>query len=250
MDNFYNFYSGETQCNPQSPGPTTRNLKIKPTFSFSSSSSDIQIVHLNFKPSTHIYSGIGDGFPNLEGLYIATQTIQFIERDNFVNLEQLSKLGLQSNKIEYLPKDVFYDLVNLKELFLNNNRIKKLPEQVFGNLRRVERIYLNSNKIEFLPRNLFTNNDELYSIYIYENVLKIVDVDFTKVAKLEILDLLNANCINFDGVGKSKIVEVQQIISQNCTASAARKNRLKIRIADYDPSYQTRILSSDRLIFS
>jgi Leucine-rich repeat (LRR) protein len=180
------------------------------------SAADIKNLEINFAPSTHIFSGIGENFSNLKELWITHQFIKFVERSNFVGLTQLEQLYLRGNQIEFLPENVFWDLPNLELLNLRDNKIKKLPENVFKNLRKIQQIFLSINKIEHLPKNLFVNNLEIEEIYVHDNPLKIIDVDFTALKKLRYLDLQNQNCINFNAYNEAQSQETQQLINQNC----------------------------------
>jgi Leucine-rich repeat (LRR) protein len=177
---------------------------------------DIKLLYINFAPSTHIFSGIGENFSNLNKLLIIRQHIKFVERSDFVGLTQLEQLWLDGNKIEFLPEDVFWDLPNLKYLNLNSNKIKKLPENIFKNLKKLRDIRLDDNKIEHLPKDLFMNNLEIESIFAHNNPLKVIDVDFIALKNLRWLDLEYANCINFDARDSTQVQEVQRLINQNC----------------------------------
>jgi Leucine-rich repeat (LRR) protein len=177
---------------------------------------DFMHLWINFAPSIHIFSGIGETFSNLKTLLIVQQSIKFVERSDFVDLTQLERLGLNKNQIEFLPEDVFWDLPNLKELWLRDNKIKKLPENIFKNLKKLKFIGLHDNKIDHLPKDLFANNLEIELIWAADNPLKTIDVDFTELKDLSLLNLLNANCINFVARNATQVKEAQRRINQNC----------------------------------
>lgn len=194
----------------------TQNIKIRPKFSISPTNAfGVKQLSINFAPSTHISSGIGERFSNLKSLWIKKQSIKFIERSDFAGLTQLEDLYLFRNQIEILPEDVFWDL-NLKMLKLNKNKIKKLPLNIFKSLTKIKGINFADNMIEHLPKNLFANNLELESISAYNNPLKTIDVDFTNLRSLEDLGLHNANCIDFYAQSRMKVQEAQRLINRNC----------------------------------
>jgi Leucine-rich repeat (LRR) protein len=173
-------------------------------------------LDINFKPSTEIFSGIGETFINLKSLWIRSQTIKFVERSDFVGLTQLEDLILNGNQIEFLPEDVFWDLPNLKLLKLSGNKIKKLPKNIFKNLKKLKEINLSDNKIDYLPKNLFMETKKIERFYAYDNPLKVIDVDFTKFFYLSYLNLRNARCVNYIAYDPNFIQEAQLIINENC----------------------------------
>jgi Leucine-rich repeat (LRR) protein len=220
VKNIFIFRQDFTICSHKSLNTEAENLKIRPNFLNNTTvirAADIKVLNINFAPSTHIFSGIGETFSNLYYLYVEDQSIKFVERSDFAGLMKLERLGLNGNQIEILPEDVFWNLPNLKELKLSNNKIKKLPVNIFKNLKKLETISLSDNKIEHLPRSLFTNNLEIETIIAYNNPLKVIDVDFTKLKNLSWLNLKYANCINFWADNSNQVQEAQRLINQNCT---------------------------------
>jgi Leucine-rich repeat (LRR) protein len=178
---------------------------------------DVTDLHIDFAPSTHIFSGIGETFINLKWLEITEQSIKFVERSDFAGLTQLDTLSLNWNLIEFLPENVFWDLPNLDYLDLQDNKIKKLPENIFKNLKKLEVIHLGDNEIDHLPKDLFANNLEIIWIDARGNPLKVIYVDFTALKSLDWLHLGNANCINYDAVSAFEVQKAQRFINQNCT---------------------------------
>jgi Leucine rich repeat len=212
-------------CSHKNLNTEAQNLKIRPTFlNFKTVTTAADIAHLwiNFSPSTYIFSGIGETFINLKELWINRQSIKFVERSDFAGLTQLEVLLLFQNQIEFLPEDVFWDLPNLERLWFFGNKIKKLPENIFKNLKKLRVINFSGNRIEHLPRNLFANNLEIEFISAYNNPLKVIDVDFTKLKILKLLNLRNANCINFEDRFNNQLREAQRLINQNCTETAEK----------------------------
>jgi Leucine-rich repeat (LRR) protein len=183
---------------------------------FTVTAADIKLLHINFAPSTYIFSGIGETFSNLKKLLITEQSIKFVERSDFAGLTQLEVLYLDGNQIEFLPEDVFWDLPNLEYLGLSNNKIKKIPENIFKNLKKLESIGLHINKIKHLPKDLFSKNLEIEKIWAENNPLKVIDVDFSTLKNLSWLFLSNANCIDFNAYFELQVPEAQLLINHNC----------------------------------
>ena len=160
-------------------------MKIHQSYEYATG---IPILEIDFKYSTHIFSGLGENFPNLIILDVTKQPIKFVERENFFGLQKLEYLHLFNNEIEFLPEDVFMDLPNLMELNLENNKIMELPEKLFMNLRKIELIIFNDNQIETLPPNLFANNLKLRQLHTRNNPLKTNDFDFSAFPNLRLFN--------------------------------------------------------------
>jgi Leucine-rich repeat (LRR) protein len=209
-----------TRCRHNHQGLVTRNLKIHAYFSSHETikrKADVEDLEIFFSPSNHIFAGIGETFTSLKKLQIVLQEIKFVERVDFINLAQLEELYISYNQIEFLHEDVFQDLPNLHYLSLSQNKIQKLPEKILKNLTKLKEINFNSNRIEYLPKDLFADNLQLEKIYAWQNPLKTIDVDFTKLPRLGLLWLRDANCIDFNANNQSEVQETQQIVNHNCT---------------------------------
>lgn len=130
-------------------------------------------------------------------------------------MEQLDELNLSFNSIPYINEDVFWDLPNLTTLRLWVTKIEKLPEKIFSNLRKLSFLELSNNKLTHLPRDLFANNLELSTVLFTENDLKIIDVDFRKLTKINYIGFSRAGCIteSFYGVNQT----LQDLIDHDCT---------------------------------
>lgn len=216
-----------TQCSHKFSGDFNRNLKIKPNFQNHQTvrnAASVQILELKMANSTIILPDIGKTFPNLVELWIVTQRIRFVEREDFVNLSQLIELLLYKNEIRFLPENVFWDLTNLEVLDLISNRISEISENIFINLKKIKTINFGRNNIQHLPENLFINNHELESINFSENRLRTINVDFLMLANLNELYLQKSNCIDLNMITILDIIEIQQVINQNCTILAARRS--------------------------
>ena len=75
----------------------SRKLKIKTEFSDHKTiknPKDVSSLLFDVFASAHIFTGIGENFPNLKTLTIGRYkaTLEFLERDDFANMRQLKEL--------------------------------------------------------------------------------------------------------------------------------------------------------------
>ncbi|TRZ00085.1 hypothetical protein DNTS_004639 [Danionella cerebrum] len=66
----------------------------------------------------------------------------YIDKDAFMQLENLTLLSLKSNNLSYIPRQL---PPSLKELYLYNNNIQQIVEDDFQNLTELEILDLNGN---------------------------------------------------------------------------------------------------------
>jgi hypothetical protein len=188
-------------------------------------------VLIELAPFDRIISGVGEVFPNLLHLTIREQDINELKADNFAYMEKVKHLDLASNKIKNLKENVFEHLHNLEWLKLSNNQLEKLPPKLFYNQQKLKEIDLGYNLLTHLDKGIFAVNSELKKIWLRRNKLKEIDVDFTKLSNIDIVDLFNNDCISlkyggytsrFDPEGSTvkSIQEIQKIVNQNCTESS------------------------------
>ena len=156
---------------------------------------DVGHLFFDFRPSKHIFAGLGENFPNVVFLYIIDQGIKFVERNNFIGLQKLENLFMRDNQIEFLPEDVFNDLSSLKRLYLTNNFIMELPEKLFMNLINIEEIGFDGNHIKSLPTNLFLNNLNLKMLTLYCDELKLNDFDLSAMPNVKLFNI--THCVYY-----------------------------------------------------
>lgn len=225
----------DTKCEHLFKGSINRNLKIRPNFSQHSKikiSNDVKKLRIQMKPASSIFAGIGESFRNLEKLDLGelstdSGSIQFIERADFANMQQLRELGLNENPINFIPEDVFWDLHNLEGLHMWNCKIENLPKDIFKNMKKLKFLYLGENKITQLDKDLFKNNLQLERINLFASKLSFIGVDFTKLTKISWMSLFGNECINEryipNGGQYSTVESVQEIqdkIKSSCSTKA------------------------------
>lgn len=156
-------------------------------------------------------------FPNIEQLYAGTNEIGAIKRDNFKGMDKLKELDLSCNNISVLPVDVFLDLESLQFLDISINPFKILPEDLLIGNKALETFYAESHQVEALLPNMFANNHKLKEVIMNVGPLKLIEVDFTKNERIELLDFFNNVCLdeNFQA-GTISIEDFQKKIEASC----------------------------------
>jgi len=86
--------------------------------------------------SEYLPSNIGAHFPELTDIFIESNSLKFITRDNFKFMEKLEVLSLDFNGLSELSNQ-FDDLVNLVRLDLSSNQIKVLPIKLLKKLKEL-----------------------------------------------------------------------------------------------------------------
>jgi Leucine-rich repeat (LRR) protein len=157
-------------------------------------------------------------FPKFKQLWIIGSGLKHVERRQLAKIPQLTFINFLNNDIESLPEDAFNDLVNLDTLIVRDNKIKLLPPKLLWNLPKLKIFASNGNQIELIPRDFFKNHRELEQIWINDNKIRRIEVDFTLLPKLTILDLSSNSCINevCQSCNIDRLRQIQQKINRNC----------------------------------
>jgi Leucine-rich repeat (LRR) protein len=188
--------------------------------------SDVDTFSINEARVTFIpdFTLVARQFPKFKRLIINSSGLKYVERKQLAKIPQITKLDLARNVIELLPIDAFSDLVNLETLSVAANRIKVLPPKLLWNLPKLKEFFAWSNQIELIPRDFFKNNRELENLWISDSKVTRIEVDFTLLPNLELLNLNNNDCTSerFCSYCKDsfpygrELSEVQQDINRNC----------------------------------
>lgn len=213
-------------CDHSRPEPFTDDLKILPNFTNHrkiKNGEEVKKLEINFKPATFIFSGIGEKFSNLKGLYIEKDDLKTVKRSDFSDLDHLQILSLSSNPLKGFPEDVFWDLNNIEILKLHECELEYLPENLFVFTNNLVELDLAGNIIRNLPKNLFKNNLKIQKINLINNKLMRIDVDFTKLPELKTVDMHLNDCIKSDysrdfplSSSVQTVEELQAVITSNC----------------------------------
>lgn len=178
---------------------------------------DPDIERIVFENGTMIYlpDGIGKVLKGLKTFVVAVVNFKFPKRSNFKNLENLTKLQIYKNDIETLGEETLWDLSNLEIFVLYKNNLKILDERTFDKNTRLKQIDVRWNRLELLPRNLFKNNLLLEEAYFTGNSLKIIQVDFSELRNIRVLNFIDNICINAEYDANSN--DLYNLIKANCT---------------------------------
>lgn len=150
--------------------------------------------------------------------------IGLIARSDLADLKELKLLELSKNPIKFASGDIFYDLIFLEHLRMDYCHIEKLSEKLFKNQRKLKTLDLEHNELQHLPKNLFTNNLQLENVHLNGNQLQTIDVDFTKLLKIQWVGLHVNVCIDEEYLKAdprcdtvSSVQELQDKINRKCT---------------------------------
>ncbi|XP_037046909.1 decorin-like [Bradysia coprophila] len=150
-----------------------------------------------------------------------------LQENTFRENKRIRYVEIAETYIEVLPRSLFRHNLLLDTVLLINCSIKTIDENIFETNTKLVNVELSDNKIEHLPTNLFSNKPELRHIFIDGNKLQTIEVDFTKLRRIEVVFLLNNTCTdaeywsvtnyNYD-VPFGNIYEFQNAIRANCSA--------------------------------
>lgn len=173
-----------------------RNFRVHAKFSYHETvkhAEDVTELAIVFNPSDHIFFGLGEEFRNLRILTITQDTIECIERNDFLNMKQLKELVLSYNPINFVAKDALWDLHELERLFLEHCKIESLTKDVFKNLPRLENLFLTRNRLTHLDQRSFNNLLQLREINLSENPISFIASDTSwNLPNLEKLSISSA----------------------------------------------------------
>lgn len=131
---------------------------------------------------------LGNYFLKLEKFNAMKVGLKSIQRTDFANLTELILLNLGVNSLTKIPYDVFDDLQDLEVLYLDNNKIRTLHAATFSKLTSLLIIFLNGNQLTRLE-DVFLRNFYIEEIYLNNNFINSIDVDFSKLPMLQVVDL-------------------------------------------------------------
>lgn len=148
-------------------------------------------------------------------------SLEKIEANAFLGLDNLEKLNLPYNGIKILRSHSFKGLNNLKELNLAGSSIKQLEKYAFSGLSNLETLYLNSLKVQILKKELFQDLKNLKNICLTE-------FSSTKIEENPFIHLVNLE--NVDLKGEVFQTNLAEMIFSNCYKKI---NKLTIKSEEY-----------------
>lgn len=177
----------------------------------------LTILNLSYNKLPSVPAAIRT-LPWLKKLYLSTNGISRVERQDFANQSMLEELGLSKNSISSLRGAVFEDLVrlqvlkltdnhmvhldgvfevhlpNLKQLLLQGNELSSLQTGGFGGLPSLQSLKLHDNKLNSLQKGCFKGLTNLTELLLQNNQITERDLNngcFNDLTNLRRLDLRN-----------------------------------------------------------
>lgn len=185
--------------------------------------SRVTILEIDFSPSDHVLPGVGEEFSALIKLEIRGATIKFVERRDFVNMDQLTLLTMEGMSLKFLPGDLLADLPNIERVYFVNCKIRNIPEKFFSKQKNMNKLILSGNSLEVLHKDLFKSSPKLQEIDLTDNNLKSILVDFRRLRAIERIFLPGNSCLDnfWNRDEKQPIIDFQREVRSRCRPSSA-----------------------------
>ncbi|KAG4076649.1 hypothetical protein HA402_001936 [Bradysia odoriphaga] len=166
---------------------------------------------------------------------IHNNSLVTINESIFETNVRLTYVGLSTNHLVALPQNLFKNNLLLEEVSLFGNSLKTIDERIFAMNPNLKTVLLTSNQLEYLPRNLFSSNALLEEVNFKRNLLRIVDVDFTQLGHINVIEMSNNTCIDAiysNKVDASKffsnhyrnVTKFQELLNTNCSLTDIENN--------------------------
>ncbi|XP_059803326.1 leucine-rich repeat transmembrane neuronal protein 3-like [Hypanus sabinus] len=128
--------------------------------------------------------------PGSLGLSLRYNSLQTLEHNQFVGLNQLTWLYLDHNYIGLVHEHAFNGIRRLKELILSSNKITRLFNSTFRPVTNLRNLDLSYNQLQSLQPEQFRGLRKLQSLHLRSNNLRTVPVRiFQDCRNLEFLDM-------------------------------------------------------------
>ncbi|KAJ6635546.1 Platelet glycoprotein V [Pseudolycoriella hygida] len=160
------------------------------------SNTKLQYVNLSSNEFQTIPKRLFQHNLNIKSIVITKGSLRTLDTEIFEKNGRLEAIILSSNQLEFLPKHLLKNNLLLKEIDLRANLLKAIDESMFETNVFLEKANFALNKIEYLPRNLFSNNALLRSIDFSNNPIVGVEIDFSKLQKIESILFIMNPCID------------------------------------------------------
>ncbi|CAG9811920.1 unnamed protein product [Chironomus riparius] len=177
----------------------------------------------NYDFSEYLPSRIGATLPRMKHFLFRKSSIKFLRRRDFMDMRQLQKLNLSFNKIGKISHEIFYDLPHLELLDIRYNEIYNLPSDLLSNAPRLKIFIAEGNLLEEVSHKLFRNNKQIEEIHLGHNEILNIDVRFTALKNLRIVDLRQ-------NVGECDIMlKIFRMVRESLKTSKRKRFQLKVR---------------------
>ncbi|CAH1242098.1 LGR4 [Branchiostoma lanceolatum] len=182
--------------------PNLRRLRLPrnslanlPTRAFTQHSIDIAKNHLQSIPSLS---------PSPEYLYLSSNNISRLLRDDLRLLVNLRKLVLDNNSLAEIGENALDSLDNLESFKARGCKLQQLHSRTFSSLNRLVYIHLDNNDLSHIYEHAFYRLTELRNVTLdNNNILLIDDNAFDEQSSLALRKLT----LNFNQLGRDVGVE-------------------------------------------
>lgn len=144
----------------------------------------------------------------LKTLRIEGNSIENLEDEAFVGVENLEILILAGNNIKIIQPTAFSELFHLQKLDLKNNKISSLHQNVFNDLRALTHISLSNNDLSYLQGNLLAHQKHLQMVNFNGNPIISIGNEFLNYAmNLQHVDFAGT-CVGeftYKGIDETKL---------------------------------------------
>lgn len=151
-------------------------------------------------------------FSNLESLLylnLEKNSIESFPPSTFSNLPKLERVDLSSNRLRFFKQEWFSGTPQLKVLEIAHNEIFEIRDDSFSTITSLKNLNFYGNRIENLYPSAFVGLKELDLLNLGNNDIKDINLDFSSLKKLLLLQL-EGNNINYIS---EKVLEDLRVLS-------------------------------------
>ena len=144
-------FSTRTGCrvsnvNIQSRGQVITSVNGQDLTSFTGSSSiSYKSIEIKHREVHFIPQGLGEFFPDLEGLDISSSQTKEVTKSDFDQFPKLKELYLYFTNIQSLPADLFEGNPELLYIYLGHNKLTHVGKGILTPLKKLHSAYFSSN---------------------------------------------------------------------------------------------------------
>jgi len=143
----------------------------------------------NHLSDQHFPPGLLNDQVKLIALDLSHNKINRLDKDHFMNLNELQILNVQHNQISQISEDTFSWLPNLHVLMLSYNKIRHFYPNTFSNLSSLRSLSFQNNKLTNLLPDMFENTTNLEDLTLHHNKLRKIPDALRHLSNLKTLDL-------------------------------------------------------------
>lgn len=197
-----------------------------------------------FELTENLPQKIGEQLKNLEKFEVVGSKLKYIRNEDFKGMTNLKVLNLGGNKIQNFKKDTFDNLTNLEVLFLHGNEIDYLQPQTLNKLTNLREFHVDMNQVQRIEDNFFKNNLKIEKISLNENKLVYFKENFTRLEKLEFVDLRR----NFHECTACEIMEKKASEKRFNDCEREKHEKTSKKMKNFEDCVKIKISEKDELL--